>query len=220
VTASGGNISNFQIKDTLPNQLEYVNYTVVTSNGMTVSLQSVLGQLLTWNVDGTLLQNQSVVIELTTRVITLPATLTGIQNIACVWYTNIQKDCDDAFIPIGKLVIDKTLISPPSGGVSQVGEEVTWKITVTASGGDVSNFEIKDYLPDQLAYDSYMAITVPNGISLSGPTILGQILTWKATGTLPQNQSIILEVTTKVKSLPSHIVSIKNVACVGILTGD
>jgi len=221
VTASGGSISGFEIKDTLPDQLEYVNYSVVTSNGTTVSLQTIAGPVITWKVVGTLQQNQSVVLELTTRVISLPANITKLQNIACVRYNNVQKDCKDAFVPIGRPVIVKTLISPPSGGVSKVGELVKWKITVTASGGSIKDFEIKDILPSQLEYVNYSVLT-SNGTTVSLQTIspsVPQTVTRKVMGTLPQNQSVVLELTTRVISLPPALAEIKNVACVQILTG-
>ncbi|MDR0282148.1 MAG: DUF11 domain-containing protein [Candidatus Peribacteria bacterium] len=178
VTASGGSISGFEIKDTLPNQLEYMNYTVVTSNGTTVSLQTIAGPVITWKVVGTLQQNQSVVLELTTRVISLPTNITKLQNIACVRHNNIQKDCKDAFVPIGRPVIVKTLVSPPSGGVSKVGEKVKWNIVVTASGGSIKDFQIKDILPSQLEYVNYIG-TTPSGTTLSLQTIAGNIITWK-----------------------------------------
>jgi fimbrial isopeptide formation D2 family protein len=122
-----------------------------------------------------------------------------------------QGICDDAFIPIGRAVIEKTLIG--SGLVTATGQEIQWKITVTASGGNIKDFEIKDTLPDQLEYVNYTVVT-SNDTTVSLRGIVGQIITWKVMGTLLQNQHIEIILTTRVIILPEQGEDIINVACV------
>ncbi len=122
-----------------------------------------------------------------------------------------QGICDNAFVPVGRAVVEKTPIG--SGLVTATGQEIQWKITVTASGGNIKDFEIKDILPNQLEYADYSVLTA-NGTTISLQGVVGQVITWKVTGTLLQNQKVELLLTTRVVILPAPNENIINVACV------
>ena len=97
VTASGGSINDFQIKDILPIELNYSTSSVMSvPSGVTVSMPpAISGQEVVWQVNGTLLQNQTVVIELITKIVSQPEE--DVKNVACVIY-NGAEDCDEVII--------------------------------------------------------------------------------------------------------------------------
>ncbi|MDR2541050.1 MAG: isopeptide-forming domain-containing fimbrial protein [Candidatus Peribacteria bacterium] len=109
-------------------------------------------------------------------------------------------------------VITKVLVSPQY--VTTTGEQVTWRITLTASGGNLNlaNHTIKEKLPAELEYVSY-TVTTPNGVTVNAPTIAGNIITWALNGTLAQNNSIVINLATKVKQMPPAGNTVRNVAC-------
>jgi fimbrial isopeptide formation D2 family protein len=123
--------------------------------------------------------------------------------------------CQPINEPQGNGSIEKTLIG--DGIVTKTGDIVTWKITVTASGGSIKDFEIKDKLPAELAYESYVPFKVPSGITVNPPTgTTTKIITWKVDGTLKEGETIELEVITKVVKMPVYNQKVENVACLVI----
>jgi uncharacterized repeat protein (TIGR01451 family)/fimbrial isopeptide formation D2 family protein len=100
------------------------------------------------------------------------------------------------------------------GIVTKVGDAVQWKIVVTAKGGPISNFNIVDTLPTELAYDSYTEVNKPTGVTVNAPTGTNtKTITWKIDGTLNEGQKIELTVITKVVQMPADNQKVENVAC-------
>jgi fimbrial isopeptide formation D2 family protein len=114
----------------------------------------------------------------------------------------------------GTGTIDKTLISPQY--VTKIGEQVTWKIVVTARNGAISNFTITDKLPAELelAPFPYYTVLVSNGVTVNTPTVNGNTITWTTSGSLAKDKTIEIELRTKVKSMPKD--TVRNVACLKI----
>ncbi|MDR0859563.1 MAG: DUF11 domain-containing protein [Candidatus Peribacteria bacterium] len=106
----------------------------------------------------------------------------------------------------------KVLVSPQY--VTKTGETVNWKITLTASGGNLNlaNLTIKEKLPAELEYVSY-TVTTPNGATVNTPTIAGNVVVWALNGTLSQNSSIVINLVTKVRQMPPAGNTVRNVAC-------
>ena len=125
--------------------------------------------------------------------------------------------CDEEIVP--SLEIKK---SPITTQVSELGQEVDWKIEVTAHNQPVTDFEIKDILPEALTYDESVSIS-PNTLNITKEG--DKNLTFKVKGTLAKESTATITIKTKVNQAFSEI---KNVACLegtslcgtGILTGD
>jgi hypothetical protein len=113
----------------------------------------------------------------------------------------------------GSLHIEKSLISPAQ--VTATGQEVKWKIVVTATGAAVQDFEIRDTLPKELSYSGY-TVAVPTGVvitALTPITTSGEtLITRKATGTLLPGEKIEITLISTVMIMPNP--SAKNVVCV------
>ena len=107
------------------------------------------------------------------------------------------------------LEIEKTLVW--SKEIKNVWDIVTWKIKVTAVGGDVTDFVITDKLPEVLEYDSYTVTSNP-WVTVWTPTLDGNKVIWNVTWKLKSWKTLEIELKTKVKVMPEK--DYKNVACV------
>jgi uncharacterized repeat protein (TIGR01451 family)/fimbrial isopeptide formation D2 family protein len=154
----------------------------------------------------TLVQGEKIEIEIDTILQKLPQPDETITNIACVTQDQTER-CDSAGTPS----IEKTLIG--SGIITHTGETVEWKITVKANSGQISNFKIKDTLPEELAYSGW-SVTAPKSVNIGNPTGTGgKTITRNVSGTLAENETIILQITTKVVKMPKPNTTVKNIAC-------
>lgn len=119
----------------------------------------------------------------------------------------------------GRLDVEKTLVSETKY-VTEVWQELIWEIKVTAKWWNVENVKIKDYLPEVLSYkDKSTVPTLPQWVTMKStePTkwadATGSYLQWDTEWTLTAWKSIILRITTKVKTMPKTTDEYENVAC-------
>ena len=197
--------------DKLPTELDYASYRVVSKpSGITVNAPTGTStKTINWKVDGTLNEGEVIEIELTTKVVRMPAADAKVKNVACLVISGTEL-CDEA--STGAPGIEKTLIG--DGIVTKVGDIVEWIITVKANGGSITNFNIVDKLPEELGYDSYVVVSKPSGITVNAPTGTStKTINWKVDGTLNEGETIELKVTTKVVKMPADNQKVENVAC-------
>jgi len=167
VTASGGNIQNFTITDTLIENLSYVSWTNLTPSLIPTSAIQFTqnGQDLGWQVNATLNSGNQLKIRLKTTVVILPPS--QLTNVACVSILPSQKqDCDNAEIEIRNpdLWLHKRFIDGTTTGKSyHSGDEVGYRIDFGNSGAAVATLvELRDLLPKNLQYlSSYFFISTP-----------------------------------------------------------
>ena len=223
VTASWWDISNFEIWDKMPIELDYVDYefdsahsqkwVTVTYNDKRSPVRSWNVNIHYWNTTWTLYNWNSIVIKVNTTVNTMPRTWEDILNIACVIKDNKELDCGEDKPPVkdGELEVIKTLISKDKY-VIHTWQELEWSITVRAKKWDVKMESIKDKLPEELKYKEYTRERIPTWITVYEPTWTGgKEITWKTTWTLNSWDYIELHVVTTVIKMPQK--TVKNVAC-------
>ena len=97
--------------------------------------------------------------------------------------------------------------------MTEVWQELEWKITVAAKNGDVEMQRIKDKLPAELKYERYTREHIPSGITVNEPTLSndGKEITWITTWTLKSWNYIELHVISSVEKMPKK--TVENVAC-------
>ena len=229
VTAKWWDISDFEIWDKMPIELDYVDFEVDkirTQNWITVTYDKNRSPERSWNVNihywdvkWTLKEWNSILMKVKTTVNRMPGTWEDILNIACVVKDNKEIDCGEDTPPSPKewtLDVIKTLISEDKY-VSEIWQELKWKISVKAKDGDVELDKIIDKFPAKyLEYTGYE--TVGNWqnewISINNVNADNQrgIVTWDVSWTLKEWHTIELIVYTKVHTMPD--VEVVNVWCV------
>ena len=116
--------------------------------------------------DGNAFQSGDVVkIRIFTKVDKLPNPLDKIQNIACVDPGTPTQNCDDAIVlpKIGKVSIVK---DAEKDHYSKVGDEISWLITATVNGEEITGFTIEDQVPVELVLiDPEFEVVTPPTVS-------------------------------------------------------
>lgn len=233
VTASWWNVTNFEIWDKMPVELEpngtsWRNLDKTKSqNGIDVKYSnrkpnpksSWNVNIHYWDVTWTLNQWKSITMLVKTKVKKMPWSWKNIVNIACVIKDNKEIDCDDDQPPKTEwyLVPDKTLIGTKE--VKNTWDIIEWSLKVYAKWWDVKNPVIKDVLPTILWYSGY-SVTRSAWLSIKQPTkgnILSgnvglEVVRWKTEWTLKENDYIEIKITTYAKAMPKK--QEKNVLCV------
>ena len=224
VTAKWWDISNFEIWDKMPIELDYVDYNFDSANSqnwITVTYDDERSPVRSWNVNihywdvkWTLKEWNSIIIVVNTKVNKMPKTWEDILNIACVIKDNKELDCGEDKPPVkdGELEVIKTLISKDKY-VTHTWQELEWSITVRAKNWDVKMESIRDVLPEELAYSGYKKEYIPSWITIEEPKLSNndKEITWKTTWTLKSWDYIELHVITTVIKMPQK--TVKNVAC-------
>ncbi len=223
VTASWWDVNNVVITDQLPTTsdwrwiLSYIRTTPNLPNGVTMNAYqptiSNNGLHLEWKTTWTLKAGQSIILIVTTKVEIMPDR-DWYKNIACARADWLDEECKTVpiFVP-WKLEVKKEVISPDNGVVSHLSEQVIWKITVRAKWWDVKIEEITDKLPTELEYKNYTKEHIPNGITISEPTLSEnwKRVTWKTSWTLTSWDYIELHLITSVIKMPEN--TVENIAC-------
>jgi len=99
-----------------------------------------------------------------------------------------------------------------------------WNIIAKPNGGIIEdfqfieNFRIRDDVPVQLEYVSFEKIYLPNGVTISSPTVSdttseGTTVTWNVNGIVAGDEYVHIRVETKVVIMPLPGEEIKNIAC-------
>ena len=171
-------------------------------------------------MEWTLKSGQSLEIELVTRANKMPTQ--DEKNWACVEPKGntdpTNKKCDDDFITWnpGKLIIDKKV---EKHEVETVPQDVKWTITVTATGGDVTDFTLSDRLPKILTYNSFTQtsknpnLTVPSQPNVFTDPKTGESqIVWNIKWTLKKWETLTIDLVTTVTEMPNP--TEKNVACI------
>ena len=234
VTAKGWDITDFEIKDVMPKELEYLSwsYSGQKPNWITVTKEertetSWDNIVHYWSVDWTLEEWKTLTIIVNTKVVKMPASWDNIINIACVIDDNNVIDCDDDTPPSPewKPVIQKTLIDKIP--VDHTWQQLDWNVKVTAKGWDITDFVISDIVPRELDYKDReigengdrLNVTYRDGASHS--TWNGaEVHYWDVAWTLKSWHYLTIKVKTEVKEMPDPNKDIKNIACVQLSGSD
>ena len=218
VTAEGWDVTDFEVKDYLPKVLKYEDYSVVSNpDKLTVTwpwtpVSSWNNNVYTWNVRWTLMSWHKLRMEIKSTVKTLVQVADDYLNVACV-VDDWKEDCDEAKPnpENWKLEIVKTL---ESWEISKIWDPVVWKIKVTATWWNVTDFIITDKLPDILSYSWY---TVTHKWSVDSITFWWEnkqenSVTRNVVWTLNKWDYVEIRLVTKAKKIPTE--EYVNVACV------
>ena len=174
--------------------------------------------IYTWDVTWTLQEGHELIIEIDSIVVKMPTKKDDYRNIACVEDDDVV-DCDDA--KPGEAKILKELQNKKE--VTEIGQELDWKVTVIASWWDIENFEIWDKLPIELDYVGWELdkkntqnwITVTHDDKRS-PKLSWDVNIhyWNVDWVLYSGNKITMIVKSTVKRMPASWEDILNVACV------
>ena len=227
VTAIWWDVTDFEVRDLLPEALDYVDYKVVSNpdnlqlTWPTWPVKSWSNNVYTWDVKWTLKSwdGHVLTLEIETKVNKMPKADDDYRNIACV-VDDGDKDCDeDKPDPTWKVKIEKTLKDKKK--VEKTGEILTWDIKVWAEWWDVTDFQIEDIVPVALKYKGYTVKSNPDNLTVNNPTwpVMSwedSVYTWDVKWTLKSwdGHELLIEVTTEVVKMPKSDDDYRNVACV------
>ena len=217
-TAVDWDVDNVVIKDILPEILSYVSYTSDLPSGVTMNsgqpTKSDNDKTIKWQTSWTLKEWKSIILKVKTKVDIMPKTSDDYENVACAKADDVDEDCKHVPVGKGTLLPEKTLVG--SKEVKKVWDLIIWKLKVTAVWWDVEDPIITDKLPPVLWYSGYMVSNYPSWITIPNPTFGTkdslEIIEWKTTWTLKENDYIEIQLTTYAKEMPDK--EYKNVLCV------
>ena len=224
VTAKWWDVTDFKVEDLLPEALAYITgYVVSNEDNLKVTwptwpVKSWSNNVYTWTVKWTLKENHKLTLEIETEVVKMPKAEDDYKNVACVIREDTRKcDEDKPNPPKWELIPEKLLIG--SKEITKTWDAVVWKLIVTASWWDVTDFVVRDVLPPVLWYSEYVPLgstwlEIKSPITwtvVSGGQTLERI-EWKVLWTLQEWNSMAIQLTTYAKVMPDR--DYENVLCV------